>query len=92
VGATHGRSRIVEDGNVITAAGVASGIDFALHVASLVAGPDVAQTIQLGIEYDPAPPFTTGHPDHAPAAIVERARQRNERSREAFRAVLLKQT
>jgi cyclohexyl-isocyanide hydratase len=92
VGATHGRSLIVEDGNVITAAGVASGIDFALHVASLVAGPDVAQTIQLGIEYDPAPPFTTGHPDHAPAAIVERARQRNERSREAFRAVLLKQT
>lgn len=88
VGATHERSRIVEDGNVITAAGVASGIDFALHVASIVAGPDVAQSIQLAIEYDPAPPFRTGHPDLAPAALVGRIRQRNERAHDAIRAVL----
>lgn len=88
VGATHERSRIVEDGNVITAAGVASGIDFALHVASIVAGPDVAQSIQLAIEYDPAPPFRTGHPDLAPAALVGRIRQRNERAHDAIRAAL----
>jgi cyclohexyl-isocyanide hydratase len=88
VGATHGRARVVEDGNVITAAGVASGIDFAFHVAARVASPEVAQAIQLEIEYDPAPPFRTGHPDLATAALIDRVKHRTARSHEAIRSIL----
>jgi cyclohexyl-isocyanide hydratase len=88
VGATYEKSRVVRDGNVTTAAGVASGIDFALHLAAEIVGAEVAQTIQLGIEYDPAPPFESGHPDHAPLAITERARQRNARSYAAIQEAL----
>ena len=69
VGATHEKARVVRDGNVITAGGVTSGIDFGLTIAAEIAGETTAQTIQLGIEYDPAPPFDSGHPDRAPAAI-----------------------
>jgi cyclohexyl-isocyanide hydratase len=69
VGATHEKARVVEDGNVITAAGVSSGIDFAFAVAAEIAGETAARTIQLGIEYDPAPPFDSGSPDRASAAI-----------------------
>jgi transcriptional regulator GlxA family with amidase domain len=68
--------RWVEDGKVITAAGVSAGIDMALHLVGREAGADVAQAIQLGIEYDPQPPFDAGSPDKAPAAIVEAARSR----------------
>ena len=63
--------RYVEDGKVITAAGVSAGIDMALHLVSREVGPELAQAIQLGIEYDPQPPFDAGSPDKAPAAIVE---------------------
>jgi transcriptional regulator GlxA family with amidase domain len=63
--------RYVEDGKVITAAGVSAGIDMALHLVGLEAGPEVAQAVQLGIEYDPQPPFDAGSPAKAPAAIVE---------------------
>src|SRR3981189_73711 len=68
-GATHEKARVVKDGNVITAAGVSSGIDFAFIVATEIAGETTARTIQLGIEYDPAPPFDSGSPDRASAAI-----------------------
>jgi cyclohexyl-isocyanide hydratase len=70
VGATHERARIVRDGNVITAGGVTSGIDFGLSVVAEIAGDTTARTIQLGIEYDPAPPFDSGHPDRAPRDIT----------------------
>ena len=63
--------RFVVDGKVITAAGVSAGIDMALHLVGLEAGPEVAQAVQLGIEYDPQPPFDAGSPDKAPSAIVE---------------------
>jgi transcriptional regulator GlxA family with amidase domain len=63
--------RIVEDGRVITAAGVSAGIDMALHLVGREAGPEVAQAVQLAIEYDPQPPFDAGCPSKAPAAIVE---------------------
>jgi transcriptional regulator GlxA family with amidase domain len=63
--------RFVEDGKTITAAGVSAGIDMALHLVAREAGPEVAQAIQLGIEYDPQPPFDAGSPAKAPAAIVE---------------------
>ncbi len=63
--------RWVEDGKTITAAGVTAGIDMALHLVGLEAGPEVAQAVQLGIEYDPDPPFDAGSPEKAPAEIVE---------------------
>jgi putative intracellular protease/amidase len=63
--------RWVEDGKVITAAGVTAGIDMALHLVDVELGPEVAQAVQLGLEYDPDPPFDSGSPEKAPAAIVE---------------------
>jgi putative intracellular protease/amidase len=63
--------RFVEDGKVVTAAGVSAGIDMALHLVGREAGPEIAQAVQLGIEYDPQPPFDAGHPSKAPAPIVE---------------------
>ena len=91
VGATHVRSRVVRDGNLITAGGVTSGIDFGLRVAAELAGELVAQSIQLGIEYDPAPPFDAGHPDRASAAAKDRVSDRYERMRDLFRASLADQ-
>ena len=63
--------RVVEDGKVLTAAGVSSGIDMALTLAARIAGETVAQAIQLGIEYDPDPPFDTGSPAKAPQELVD---------------------
>jgi len=65
------KRRYVRDGNVVTAAGVSAGIDMALTLAARIAGDEVAQTIQLGIEYDPQPPFDAGSPAKAPAALVD---------------------
>ncbi len=70
-GATPSPERVVEQGRIVTAAGVSSGIDMALRLAAHVAGDDMAQAIQLGIEYDPQPPFDAGSPNTAPADIVE---------------------
>jgi transcriptional regulator GlxA family with amidase domain len=70
-GAEPVRERWVEDGKLLTAAGVSAGIDMALHLVGREAGPEVAQAVQLGIEYDPDPPFDAGSPEKAPAAIVE---------------------
>jgi putative intracellular protease/amidase len=63
--------RYVVDGKIATAAGVSAGIDMALHLVSLEAGTEVAEAVQLAIEYDPQPPFDAGHPSKAPAPIVE---------------------
>ena len=87
VGATFEKARIVQDGNVVTAGGVASGIDFALHIATEIVGEETAQAIQLSIEYDPAPPFTSGHPDVAPASVTALVAPRYTKRREAYRAV-----
>jgi transcriptional regulator GlxA family with amidase domain len=67
--------RVVEQGKVMTAAGVSAGIDMALRLAAKIAGPELAQGIQLGIEYDPDPPFTGGSIQSAPEAIVELVRE-----------------
>lgn len=69
-------ARVVRDGNTITGGGVTAGIDFALTLAAELAGPDVAMSIQLAIEYDPAPPFDAGGPERAPAAVLAQARER----------------
>jgi transcriptional regulator GlxA family with amidase domain len=63
--------RWVEDGKVVTAAGVSAGIDMALHLVTQELGPEVAQAVQLGIEYDPQPPHDAGSPRKAPPEIVE---------------------
>jgi transcriptional regulator GlxA family with amidase domain len=63
--------RFVEDGKTVTAAGVSAGIDMALHLVGLEVGPEVAQAVQLGIEYDPQPPFDAGSPGKAPEQIIE---------------------
>lgn len=76
LGAIPVSRRVVEQGKVITAAGVSSGIDMALTLAAHIAGEEVAQAIQLGIEYDPEPPFDSGSTAKAPPAIVELARGR----------------
>lgn len=70
LGAIPAAERVVRDGNIITGAGVTSGIDFALTVAAEVAGRDVAEDIQLSIEYDPAPPFAAGSPSRWPRDVV----------------------
>jgi cyclohexyl-isocyanide hydratase len=85
-GATYEKARIVNDGNLITAGGVTAGIDFGLSVVAEIAGETTAQTIQLGIEYDPAPPFDSGHPDRAPATVKTALLGRYEKARLALRA------
>jgi len=70
-GATPTSERVVREGKVFTAAGVSSGIDMALTLVAEMTGPKVAQAIQLGIEYDPEPPFDAGSPEKSDPAIVE---------------------
>ena len=70
-GAVPTGRRVVEQGKIVTAAGVSSGIDMALTLAARIAGEEFAQGIQLGIEYDPQPPFDAGSVDKAPPAIVD---------------------
>jgi transcriptional regulator GlxA family with amidase domain len=74
LGARPAGARVVERGKVITAAGVSAGIDMGLVLASRIAGPEVAQAIQLGIEYDPQPPFDSGSTEKASPEIVELVR------------------
>ena len=69
--------RVVFDGKLVTAAGVSAGIDMALTLAARIAGDTVAQAIQLGIEYDPQPPFDAGSPHKAPAEVVQLLRARS---------------
>ncbi|NLT04981.1 MAG: DJ-1/PfpI family protein [Solirubrobacterales bacterium] len=67
--------RVVERGRIVTAAGVTAGLDMALAIAARLTSPEVAQAIQLGIEYDPQPPFDAGSPDKAPAPVVGLVRE-----------------
>ena len=73
-GATPVEARYVFDGKLVTSAGVSAGIDMALALAAELRSPDVASAIQLGIEYDPQPPFDTGSPKRAPVAMVSQLR------------------
>jgi putative intracellular protease/amidase len=74
LGARPTSRRVVPQGKIVTAAGVSSGIDMALFLAGRIAGDEVAQAIQLAIEYDPQPPYDAGSPEKAPAAILELVR------------------
>jgi putative intracellular protease/amidase len=74
LGATPVSERVVIEGKIVTGAGVSAGIDMALTLAAEIAGDEYAQTIQLGIEYDPEPPFDCGSPAKAPHAVAALAR------------------
>src|SRR5882757_2914782 len=91
LGAIPVSERVVTDGNIITGAGVASGIDFALAVAAVLEGEEVARQIQLQIEYDPSPPFHSGSTETASAEMVALLRSRgaalNEQRRVAAERV-----
>ncbi|MES1177947.1 MAG: hypothetical protein ABUL62_26730 [Myxococcales bacterium] len=75
-GALPVRQRVVVDRNRITAGGVTSGIDFGLRLAAEMYGEQVARAIQLGIEYDPAPPFDSGSPERASPELIQLVRER----------------
>jgi cyclohexyl-isocyanide hydratase len=77
-GAIHTPGRVVEDRGRITGGGVTAGIDFGLTLAARLAGEHVAKAIQLGIEYNPAPPLQAGHPRVAEAEVVAQVRARLE--------------
>ena len=91
LGAIAAHERVVVDGNIVTGAGVASGIDFALALVAILEGEAVAREIQLQIEYDPAPPFNSGSPRTASSETVEAVRRRfaplNEQRRDVARRV-----
>lgn len=74
LGAEPVAERVVRDGNILTTAGVSAGIDGALTLAAELRGEMVAQALQLGIEYDPAPPYNAGSPKNAPAELVDKVR------------------
>ncbi|MEJ8651424.1 DJ-1/PfpI family protein [Streptomyces sp. MS1.AVA.3] len=76
LGAEPTGERVVVDGKYVTAAGVSSGIDMGLTLAGRIAGDTVAQAIQLGIEYDPQPPYDAGSPEKAPAEVTALLRER----------------
>jgi hypothetical protein len=76
---------VVRHGKIITAAGVSSGIDMALRLVALMQGDAAAQAVQLGIEYDPDPPFDAGSPDKAPVEIVNSVRSAFAREETAVR-------
>lgn len=76
-GAIPTRERVVMDGKYVTGAGVSAGIDMALSLTATIAGNEFAQRVQLGIEYDPQPPFNAGSPDTAPEEIVAFARSQS---------------
>jgi transcriptional regulator GlxA family with amidase domain len=82
LGAVPVADRVVEHGNIITAAGVSAGIDLALQLVQRIHGDEAAKAVQLGIEYDPEPPFDAGAPEKLPRPIAD-AVERVFRSREA---------
>jgi transcriptional regulator GlxA family with amidase domain len=74
LGAKPVPDRVVQRGKIVTAAGVSSGIDMALSLVQQINGNEVAEAVQLGIEYDPQPPLDAGSPEKAPQPIVELVR------------------
>ncbi|MGO4174878.1 DJ-1/PfpI family protein [Bosea sp. TAF32] len=90
LGAIPVKERVVQDGNLITAGGVTSGIDFGLTVVAALTSQAEAETIQLSLEYAPSPPFRSGTPEEATQATVTEARRRMAASRAEREAILLR--
>lgn len=82
-GANATGGRVVWSGNVLTGAGVSSGIDAALELVARIFGAEEAERIQLGIEYDPQPPFSCGHPSQARPELVEKLKSTSRFHRKA---------
>lgn len=78
-GAEPVAERVVFDRNRVTGGGVTAGIDFALALTAKIRGETFAKTIQLGLEYDPHPPFDAGSPDAAGEDLIEAVRERSNR-------------
>lgn len=76
LGAIPVKDRVVRDGKLLTGGGITAGIDFALTLAAELFDTDTAQRVQLQLEYAPAPPFNSGSPQTAPAAVREEANRR----------------
>ena len=74
LGAKPVPERVVQEGKIVTAAGVSAGIDMALRLVQQINGDEVAKAVQLGIEYDPEPPLDAGSPEKAPKEIVDLVR------------------
>ena len=87
LGAIPVREKVVVDGHIVTGSGVTSGIDFALTLAAILEGEQVAREIQLQIEYDPAPPFNSGSPKTAAPAMLEAVKARLAKLNEERRVV-----
>lgn len=87
LGAIPVREKVVVDGHIVTGAGVTSGIDFALTLATILEGEQTAREIQLQIEYDPDPPYNSGSPNTAAPAIVKAVKARLARLNEERRVV-----
>ena len=79
-GAIPDPARVVRDGRYFTGGGVTAGIDFALTLAAEIAGDDFAQSLQLALEYAPAPPFNAGRPETAPAHVLAAVQAFNDRA------------
>ena len=75
-GAIPVRARVVRDGTLITGGGVTAGIDMALTLAAELFDLATAEAVQLHLEYAPAPPFSSGHPDSASDEVLRRVRER----------------
>jgi transcriptional regulator GlxA family with amidase domain len=87
-GVTADERRVVRDGQLITGGGVTAGIDFALTVVGELAGAEVAQAIQLAIEYAPIPPFDAGRPETAPPAVLRQVQGWSDGRRAERRAAM----
>ena len=87
-GAVPVDGRIVEDGKLITAGGVTSGIDFGLALIARLLGQVEAETVQLALEYAPAPPFQSGMPEDASPEVLARTKERLAPSRSAREVIL----
>ena len=85
-GAVYTEQRVVERGKIVTAAGVSSGIDMALHLLARIGGEQLAKAVQLSIEYDPQPPFDAGSPAKAGPELVSLVRAATARARTATKA------
>ncbi|GGF27051.1 glutamine amidotransferase [Aliidongia dinghuensis] len=78
-GAVPVKARVVTDGRLITGGGVTAGIDFALTILAELGGRELAQAVELGLEYDPQPPFGTGSPERAGPELEARMRALSDR-------------
>ncbi|MDL2402575.1 DJ-1/PfpI family protein [Rhizobium mayense] len=91
-GAIPTAGRIVQDGNLITAGGVTAGVDFGLAVVAALLGQEEAETVQLSLEYAPAPPFHSGTPEEATADVLARTKRHLAGSRMAREAIIARLT